>query len=254
MDEKKLADLFNDAVRDVPPASFDAGAVRTASHRATIKRRNSIVAGSALALVLLAGGAVTTVALSGEMRDSSEVSAPAMGGAPMANSGSMDGGGSAQAPAVPAPRTEELSTNQDDRTGPPKQGGTPSGNAGGAGGTPSGCKADRELAAALAGELPAAANQGQVTVPFGCPAGAGAAAFAVTDGVRKGTISIVLVPPGVEPGFVPMGSNVEGYVPTQAQAAKGGLVYIVSQPAPGTSGAPLSDQIPRYAAEIGTRF
>jgi hypothetical protein len=253
VDEKKLAELFNDAVRDVPPASFDAGGIRKASHRATVKRRNSIVAGSALAFVLLAGGTVTTLALSGELANPTAATAPALGSAPMADDGTMDAEGNAQHPAAPVPRSEELSAQKDNRSGPPKQGGTPTGNAGGAGSAPSGCRADRELAAALAGELPAAASRIGVAIPFGCPAGSLAAAYAVTDGDRQGTISIVVVPDGVEPGIAPMGGNVDGYVSAQAQAASGALVYIVSQPASGSQ-APLVDDIARYAAEVGTRY
>jgi hypothetical protein len=254
VDEKKLAELFNDAVRDVPPASFDAGEVRKASRRATIKRRNGIVAGSALALVLLAGGAVTTAALSGELSNTTAASAPALDSAPMQNDGTMGAEGNAQNPAAPAPREESNSTQLDSRSGSPKQGGTPPGNAGGgAGSTLSGCKADRELAAALAGELPAAASRIEVAIPFGCPEGSRAASFAVTDGANQGTISIVVVPAGVEPGIAPMGGNVYGYVPTQALAASGASVYIVSQPASGSQ-APLEDDIARYAAEIGKRY
>ncbi|MFJ8960446.1 hypothetical protein ACIRG5_13765 [Lentzea sp. NPDC102401] len=56
MDEQKLADLFRDAAQDAPPASFDAGDVRTASRRATLRRRNSIAAGTTLVVVLGFGG------------------------------------------------------------------------------------------------------------------------------------------------------------------------------------------------------
>src|SRR5687768_11522241 len=58
MDEQKLADLFRDAAHDAPPASFDAGDVRTASRRATLRRRNSIAAGTTLVVVLGFGGVV----------------------------------------------------------------------------------------------------------------------------------------------------------------------------------------------------
>ncbi|MET0234141.1 MAG: hypothetical protein ABW224_05865 [Kibdelosporangium sp.] len=165
-----------------------------------------------------------------------------------------DRDGSAEQPAAPAPRSEELSTRKDDRTGPPKQGGSPSGNAGGAGSTPSGCKADRELAAALAGELPAAATPTEVTVPFGCPPGAVGASYLVADGARRGTVSVVVVPSGVEPGIAPMGGDVAGYSSAQSPATSGASVYVVSQPAPGTGDAPLTNDIPRYASAIGKRF
>jgi hypothetical protein len=253
VDEKKLAELFNDAVRDVPPASFDAGEVRKASHRATIKRRNSVVAGSALALVLLAGGTVTTLALSGEMRNTTAASAPALGGAPMQNNGTMDAEGNAPKPAAPTPR-EESSTQLDSRSGPPKQGGTPTGNAGGAGSTPSGCKVDRELAAALAGELPAAASAIDVPIPFGCPPAADGASVEVVDGAKRGTISVVRVPEGVDPGIALFGGEVSGSANAQALATSGASIFVVSQPAPGTAEPPFVDVIAGLAAELGKQF
>jgi hypothetical protein len=51
-----------------------------------------------------------------------------------------------------------------------------------------------------------------------------------------------------------MGGNVWGHVPAQSTAASGASVYIVSQPAPGSTEAPFADAVPRYAAEIGKRF
>ncbi|SDF59057.1 hypothetical protein SAMN05216553_102202 [Lentzea fradiae] len=56
MDEQKLANLFRDAAHDAPPASFDEADIRTASRRATLRRRNSIAAGTTLAVVLGFGG------------------------------------------------------------------------------------------------------------------------------------------------------------------------------------------------------
>jgi hypothetical protein len=257
VDEKRLAELFNDAVQDVPPASFDTGDVRKASHRATIKRRNNVFAGSALAFVLLAGGTVTAISLLGETPNTTAASAPALGGAPMANSGTMDdsgAGASASEAEKSAARGDAPGPHVDTRSGPPKQGGGPTGNAGTAGSTPSGCKAVRELAAALAGELPAAASKIEVEVPFGCPEPAGGAAFAVTDGDKRGTVSVVRVPAGAEPGIVPMGSDVAGYASTESPAASGGSIYVVSQPSPGTAEAPFVNEISRYATEIAKRF
>jgi hypothetical protein len=254
VDEKKIADLFNDAVRDVPPASFDTGDVRKASHRATVKRRTNIIAGSALAFVVLAGGTVTTLALSGETNTPTAASAPALGGGPMANSGTMDIEGDAEKPATPSARGDGAGPRLDTQDGPPKQGGSPPGNAGTAGSTPSGCMADRELAAALAGELPAAASAGEVPVPFGCPAGATGGAVKVTDGGKQGTLSVVRVPQGASPGIVPMGSDVDGYASTETVAASGASIFVVSQPAPGTGEAPFVDDIARYAAAIGSKY
>lgn len=60
MDEQKLADMFRDAAHDAPPASFDAGDVRTASRRAALRRRNSIAAGTTLVVVLGFGGVMAS--------------------------------------------------------------------------------------------------------------------------------------------------------------------------------------------------
>jgi hypothetical protein len=251
VDEKKLAELFNDAVRETPPPSFDTGDVRQASHRATVRHRNRLVAGSALALVLLGGAAITTVALSGGQSTTTASSPASTGGEQDSSSGTMLNEGNAEAPRQAAPG-QTLS----DRAETPKQGGSPSGEAGGsAGSTPSGCgQADRELAAALAGELPAAAKKSVTAVPFGCPTGTRAAAFRVTDGPRAGTISVLLLPPGTA-GIAPFGIEVQGTVNSSGLARiSGGTIVIVSQPTPELAEPPFGENTIRIAEALGTRF
>ena len=251
MDEKKLSELFKDAVRDTPPASFGTGEVRQASYRAGARRRTGIIAGSALAIVILGGGAITAVALSGGTSNSSALVSAAGGGASSDKSGTMDSNG-AQLPGLP--RAENAPETPNDRTESPKQGGAPTGDAGTASSTPSGCeKADRELAAALASELPAAAKATDPQpVPFACPTGSRGASVKVVDGPRSGTLSVVLVPAGVSPGIAPMGIGVPG---TQnysaAAAASGGTVYIVSQPTPELAEPPFGEIGTALAAGIG---
>ncbi|GAB3912269.1 hypothetical protein GCM10029964_119720 [Kibdelosporangium lantanae] len=253
MDEKKLTELFNDAVRDAPPASFGTGEVRRASKRATERRRTAIVGGSVLAVVLLGGGVVTGIALSGETM-SSNASAPMV-----ASSGQGDGGGTmydnGAPPPGPSARVESGQPN--DRPEGPKQGGSLTGSAGpSAGSTPGGCeKADRELAAALASELPAAANA-QVDdaqpVPFGCPPRSRGASFKVVDGPRSGTLSVVLAPPGSTPGIAPLGAGVPGTTNYNAPAlVSGGTVYIVSQPGHDLAEPPFGEIGTALAAGIG---
>lgn len=232
MDEKKLTELFRDAVGEAPPASFGTGDVQRASRRATERRRTAIVSGSVLAVVLLGGGVVTGIALSGETM-SSNASAPMV-----ASSGQGDGGGTMYDNGSGSGRSARAESGApNDRPEGPKQGGSPTGSAGlSAGSTPGGCEeADRELAAALASELPAAANArvgDEKPVPFACPPGSRAASFKVVDGPRSGTLSVVLAPRGSTPGIAPMGANVRGTVNYNAQALlSGGMVYIVSQPA-----------------------
>ncbi|MFI6098585.1 hypothetical protein ACIA8G_23770 [Lentzea sp. NPDC051213] len=146
MDEQKLAGLFRDAAHDAPPASFDAGDVRTASRRATLRRRNSIAVGTTLVVVLGMGGVVVGNGWFG------------------ANTSNEAGTGQAQDNAAQSPLTGPIAPNQSAQ--PPAndfpgsvstQGDTAS--PGSTGLTPGeravqGCAAvDRELADALASEL-----------------------------------------------------------------------------------------------------
>ncbi|MFD5824592.1 hypothetical protein [Lentzea sp. NPDC060358] len=145
MDEQKLADLFRDAAHDAPPASFDAGDVRTASRRATLRRRNSIAAGTAFAVVLGFGGVLAANSWYGE-----------------------DGGGSSaagpvqqQSEAAQSPMTLMEAQPQTNKDFPGDASSTqgdvsPPGSTGFSTGARAvqGCAAvDRELADALAGEL-----------------------------------------------------------------------------------------------------
>ncbi|MCE7005315.1 hypothetical protein LWC34_21145 [Kibdelosporangium philippinense] len=252
MDEKKLSELFNDAVRDVPPATFGTSEVKQASHRATIKRRNTVVATSALAFVLVAGGTVTAVTLSGGIATPTAANAPAAAGGVGQNGGTME-----RREAQEGATALDASPNsqQDNRTDRPKQGGDSAGTAGAAGSTPSGCQADQELAAALAGELLAAPAKTPVQVPFGCPPGSRGAAFKITEGTRTGTISIVLTPQG-SATFAPLGSEVYGTANAQSPAKSGGTLNIVSQPDPlvQPAEAPYTDELSRMAAKIAPSF
>lgn len=258
MDEKKLAELFNEAVRDVPPASFGTGDVRQASYRATARRRSTIVAASVLGIVLLGGGAITTIALTGGNANTTASGPASAGSAGPGGSGTMGSNGGDAAPP-PQVEQQQIPAAPNDRSEGPKQGGSPSGTAGGsAGDTPGGCeKADRELAAALASELPAAAivTPTPQPVPFGCPPGSRAASYKVVDHARSGTLSVVLVPKGVSPGIAPMGIAVPGTVNFNAPAVQsGGTVYIVSQPTPELTEPPFNEVGIALAAGVGQHF
>jgi hypothetical protein len=254
VDEKKLGELFKDAVGDPPPATFGTGDVRKASHRATARRRNGIVAGSALAVVLLGGGVVTTVALTGENTPTSALAPAAPNSEGAANGGTMYDNGGAGSAHVEQAQPPTLN----DRSDGSKQGDPSTGKAGGsAGSTLSGCeKADRELAAALASELPAAPNPDDaLAVPFSCPSGSRGAAFKVTDAARPGTISVVLIPKGVSPGIAQLGINVPGTANFTAPAVRtGGTLVLVSQPTPELAEPPYSETASRMAIAIGENF
>jgi hypothetical protein len=252
VDEKKLSELFKDAVRDTPPASFGTGEVRQASQRASERRRSGIIVGSALAIVILGGGAITAVTLSSGASNTSASVAAVGSGESNGKSGTMYDNG-----AVPGPSVLDAPQTPNDRAEPPMQGGTPTGDAGTAGSTLSGCdRADRELAAALASELPAAAKAvNPQPVPFACPTGSRGASFKVVDGPRSGTLSVVLVPKGVSPGIAPMGIGVPGTqnYPVPARQS-GGTVYIISQPTPELAEPPFGEIGTALAAGIGQSF
>jgi hypothetical protein len=189
VDESKLAELFKDAVRDAPPPSFDAGDVRAASHRASVRRRSAIAAGSAMAAVLVFGGVALGAGLFVNQSSNSATSAV---------SDTAGSGKAAEQPAAPYEvTTPDVSV---ERGGPlaqsvpessSMQGDEPSGNVSPpADGTPGGCgTVDRELANALAGELSVAPDQ---AAPAGlaCPQGSKSASFDV-DG---GRVYAVVVP------------------------------------------------------------
>ncbi len=208
MDEQKLADLFRDAAHDAPPASFDAGDVRTASRRATLRRRNSIAVGTTLAVVLGFGGVVAGTGWFGTDADKNTNNA-----------------GSAQQrePGAEAPPTAlEAQPPQKDIPGDPSMqgdGSTP-GSTGlmtGAQRAVQGCAAvDRELADALAGELsvsPERAEAPSVT----CSPDSRAASFKI----HGLTVTAIVTPQAVE---VPADGRME-----MVKTAAGKKLYIVTQ-------------------------
>ena len=132
----------------------------------------------------------------------------------------------------------------------PKQGGYPDGSGGPAGpaGTPSGCEqVDRELAAALAGELPAAANikvNDAIPVSLTCPRGSRGAAF----DLPSGRISVVLFPSGVT-----MTTQASG-VQAQAPTTDGRRVLVLSEPVSPGGAAPFSTDVQQYATDLGQLY
>lgn len=205
MDENKLADLFRDAAHDAPPASFDAGDVRTASRRATARRRNSIAAGTTLVVVLGFGGVVASAGWLGQ--DKAAPNSALSSGQPADSS--------AESPlSAPVPPKEQKNfpgdvSTQGDASTPGSTGPQVGERA------VQGCVAvDRELADALAGELsvpPEHAEPPTVT----CSPKSRAAAFKI-DGL---TITAIVTPDDFE---APAGAE-------QATTAKGQALYVFTQ-------------------------
>ncbi|MCE6995695.1 hypothetical protein LZG04_12910 [Saccharothrix sp. S26] len=250
MDEQKLGELFRDAARDAPPPSFDVDAVRSASARATARRRSALAVGAAAALVLAFGGLVVGVDL---VRDSNGELAAA-GSAHSASSPNVTPFGAGEPEMLPKdadgvpdrsggnpPESlpEDSSTQGDESTG---SAGRPS-----AGSAQRGCvEVDRELAVALADEL-SVANAAAATAAT-CPVGRGAG-FAVRDGDAYGTVSVVLVPSGTT-GVVPDHT----YAHASAKTSAGQELYVLSQAGEGSPEEPFVADLGRLANRLAARF
>src|SRR5882757_2554044 len=254
MDEKRLSELLKDAVSDAPPSTFDQSDVTSESERLRIRHRNGVVAGSAFGVALLAGAAALGVALS--TGPGSVESATAAG------DGTSFGNGNAAPNEVPdgdvriAPQTEG-GDQEDFPPETPKRGGSSDGNAGpaGPGGTPSGCEqADRELAAALAGELPAAAQlrtEDAFPVSLSCPADSLGAAFRVVDDGVPGIVSVVVLGPESGAPDWPLAPDT---VRAEAQGPMGGTVLVVSEATDSNQPAPYGNELWTVAQELSEAY
>lgn len=256
MDEKKLHELFRDAVPDAPPPSFSLGDVRAESAAQRSRHRNLLLGGSALGIAILTGVTVLGVAL-WRSTDANEGSAAA--GAPMVDASSGNAGeGLSDVPHEDqSPRAAGGAEQQKSfPTEPPKQGGTPTGNAGppGPGSTLHGCgQADRELAAALAGELPAAATSEPRASTTGCPLGSVAVAVQITDGGRYGLMHVVLAPVGPDVNY-PITGSPEGTVVGAGTTPGGRRLYVIIEPLVGSPGAPFAGDVQRIADGVAKKY
>jgi hypothetical protein len=247
VDENKLAELFKDAVRDAPPPSFDVGQVRTASHRATMRRRSAVALGSTMAVVLVFGGVAVGTGLFGGAKSNNETSAAAGSAQEQVvtpfdspqDKGTMDRG----MPPTPMNIPE----------GPSTQGVGPSGSVSpSADGTPSGCgTVDRELANALAGELSVAPDQA-VPVGTACPVGSRGALFEVQDGSVRGKFYAVVVP-GIAKG-ADLPAAAAGARESVKPAKSGASVHVVSEPDQAGAAAPFAGRVDAVASTLVDRF
>lgn len=257
MDENKLTELFRDAVADAPPAAFDQRDIVAASERQRLRQRNAIVGGSALGVALLASATVLGVALwsgSDGSRESATAAAP--------NSGVSARNGDVPPNEVPnedssqSPRAADGDQDKGFSVESPEQGGISTGNAGpqGPGSTSSGCEqADRELAAALAGELPAAPSVDQaLRVDVGCPVGSLGAAYQVSESGRRGVVSVVLLPEGVR--FSSPYLKPEAAVIREAVTRDGRWLVVVSRAESGSTEPPYRDVLQGVADRIAAGY
>jgi hypothetical protein len=228
MDENKLADLFRDAAHDAPPAAFDVADVRTASRRATQRRRNAIAGGTALVVVLGFGGVAAGTNWFGVDK-----------GAQSAAGSGQHEDNSAESPLTAPPVTPnnqtkdfpgDLSTQGDTATpgsADPSVGGR----------AVQGCAVvDRELAVALAGELSVPPDLAEPPT-VSCSPPSRSAAFKV-DGLT--ITAVVTADEFVAPG---------GADTAKVTTAKGADLYVFTQ-----GDGELKGQAKRVAEAVAPRF
>lgn len=230
MDERELKELFKDAPGEPPPAKFTAADVSAASRRATARARRTVV--GAAALLVFAGSGVAAGVLAFAPTSEDEA------GAPVAASAGQPSEDQAR-PLNEGPGRASESFPE----AAPQQGGAEAGEDGPRAGSTSGCKGDRELATALADELPVAATATTRELP--CGSGVRAAAFRV----EGGTVIAAFDEPGSPTTAFQWAA---GSVVEERSVGGGGRLYVVSRPAEGT--APLQDELPRIADALAAQL
>ena len=247
MDETRLTELLKDAVADTPPPTFTHADVTRESDRQRQRRRNGLLTGSAFGVAVLAGATALGVALwTGERAGSPVTSAESDG---------VGGNGSAAPYELPDETAKAAAPTERGQEGfppeTPKQGGSSDGNGGPAGpaGTPSGCEqVDRELAAALAGELPAAAKvkvDDALPVSLTCPSGSRGAAFYLPDG----QVSVIRLPLGASMAF-DSGDSGRRSGNASASTSTGSMVVVVSVAARSGEPPPYESDLSGFARAI----
>jgi hypothetical protein len=105
---------------------------------------------------------------------------------------------------------------------------------------------DRELAAALAGELPAAANikvSDAIAPTLTCPVGTAGARYDLPDG----RLTFIIAAPDV---ILPTWALPSGSVRATSTASRGQRVVVVSEPYTPGAPAPYADQVQRIATDL----
>jgi hypothetical protein len=264
VDERQLAELFQAAADGGPPARFGHTDVVMASRRAT-RRRAGIVGAATLVVAVLLGGVLIGNALFGgqrgaEMQAAGSASEPSaqpqiesdqQGRAAEPSQERPGGPGAPAAPSqgpggldVPAP---SQATGESGKVVPWP--GLRDGDARAACGPP-----DRELAEALAAQLPAAGQAPAEAVPDGCPPQARAVAVPVVDGAAAGWIYLVLAPVlGDGPPDAPL-KRADGAVGYQRLVQSGSVLVVLSVPRFDGGQAPFAADTPRLAEALGSRY
>jgi len=243
MDERELQQLFRDAPGEAPPPSFGVSDVAAASRRATARQRVRIATASSAAVLVLVGGGLFA----------------ALG--PLSNEGNV-GGSDSEVASVPevdaqAPRQpqEQYGRHQDGGSAEaealPKQGGEANDGPGAAG--TERCRAvDRQLATALAGELPVGPPGDPIPGELPCTEAPKQAAYRVQDDGRSGVITVGLVKSSQEESTDKSGPPFKG---SYADArTDDGLTIVVLSRADDGKYAPYRSELDEIAERIADRL
>ncbi|QUH05477.1 hypothetical protein HUO13_36045 [Saccharopolyspora erythraea] len=222
MDERKLEELFREAVPSAPPASFDEGDVVRGSRRITARRRMAAAGGGvAAAAVLFVGAGFGTGLFTPGDQDTV---------ASLRESGP-------QPPAQPAPTNGPIVMNDP--------------------GTRSSCGApDARLADALAGALPEAAGRAAVPASGSCPSGSQSAAFELTEGASTGNVSVIVSPAssvGAEQAKPTEVRRPDGTEQVVRKAVSGQVLVVRSDP-DGATEAPFGERLVAIADGLAGRL
>jgi hypothetical protein len=241
--DARLAAVFRDAADGAPAPGFDAGDVVTASRRIT-RRRRSMLAGAALA-VLAVVGVGSTAGLRGGAGGSETVTASSAGAADeRAEAGAADADGSAAAERAAAPQAAPV---------PGAAAASPDGALMGAAapagaplGPGTGECADRQdpaLRALVEQVLPEVVGAPEAMTTQECrPGGERDLALEVPGGL----LSVTYLPPAATPKLVD-GARV-------APTASGGTVVVASRPGQAGEPAPFASRLDALVADLAPRL
>lgn len=255
MDERELQELFHDAPGEAPPPSFGVTDVAAASKRATARHRMRVAtASSAAVLVLVGGGLFATYGLgggnggnTGGTADELAASAPEFDAQsprqPSSGDGRQQNGDSEAADAASSKQGDEAN----EKSGP------------GVARTERCAAVDRQLATALAGELPvdptSDAVLGQDAVPgqFECPDIQRQAAYRVSDDGRVGTVSVALTSPETVRAMSRANSRELSRAPQARATTDDGRVILVMSIGDADD-SPYADELQKIADALAKRF
>lgn len=237
MDERELRSLFSAAPGDAPEPTFSRDDVVREARRQTVRHRNRITAGVSAAVLVVAGFGGYGLLSGGTPKPMTAANGDAVSSSEL---------GSAQPGDVPL-RPEVGGESPNFSSQVPQQGGTAEGKTGPRAEGASGCEqVDRELAIALAGELPGHVSDTQAVPGGACTTTSRSAGFQVAGG----EIAAAVYPKGVPVArkFQPAGT-----VTAQVGTASGGELVLVSVPSAGAA-APLAGQVEQFAHDLAPRF